>query len=67
MQAKGKLSAGSETEGKCFAGLFPPEIRTIAVTAPSMPGDSPEKIDECLALLRQAGLNVKVMSYNRGS
>ncbi|MBO4630875.1 MAG: LD-carboxypeptidase [Lentisphaeria bacterium] len=61
----GKLSAGSETEAKCFAGLFPPEIKTIAVTAPSMPGDAPEKVEECLELLRQAGINVKVMPHAR--
>jgi len=60
-----KLSAGSETEAKCFAGLFPPEIKTIALTAPSMPGDAPEKIDECIELLRQAGLNVKIMPHAR--
>ena len=61
----GKLSAGSETERKCFAGLFPPEIKTVAVTAPSMPGDSPEKVEECLALLREVGLNVKIMPHAR--
>ena len=61
----GKLCAGTETEPKCFAGLFPPEIKTVAVTAPSMPGDAPEKVDECLKLLRQAGLNVKVMPHAR--
>ena len=61
----GKLSAGSETERKCFEGLFPPEIKTIAVVAPSMPGDAPDKIDLCLALLREAGLNVKVMPHAR--
>lgn len=61
----GKLCAGTETEPKCFAGLFPPEIKTVAVTAPSMPGDAPEKVDECLELLRQAGLNVKVMPHAR--
>ncbi len=60
-----KLSAGSETEAKCFAGLFPPEIKTVALTAPSMPGDAPEKVDECIELLRQAGLNVKVMPHAR--
>ncbi len=61
----GKLSAGSETREKCFAGLFPPEIRTVAVTAPSMPGDDPARIDACLELLRQAGLRVKVMPHAR--
>ena len=61
----GKLSAGSETERKCFEGLFPPEIKTIAVVAPSMPGDAPDKIDQCLTLLREAGLNVKVMPHAR--
>ena len=61
----GKLSAGSETERKCFAGLFPPEVRTVAIVSPSMPGDSPEKVEECLALLRGAGLNVKVMPHAR--
>ncbi len=61
----GKLSAGSDTEAKCFAGLFPPEIKTVALTAPSMPGDAPEKVDECIELLRQAGLNVKVMPHAR--
>ena len=60
-----KLSAGSATENKCFAGLFPPEIKTVAVTAPSMPGDSPEKVDECLDLLREAGVRVKVMPHAR--
>lgn len=64
-EMNGKLAAGSETERKCFAGLFPPEIKTIAVVAPSMPGDAPEKIDQCLALLREAGLNVKVMPHAR--
>ncbi len=61
----GKLSAGSETAPKCFEGLFPPEIKTIAIVAPSMPGDAPEKIDLCLSLLREAGLNVKVMPHAR--
>ncbi len=60
-----KLSAGSATEKKCFVGLFPPGIKTVAVTTPSMPGDSPEKVEECLDLLRQAGLNVKVMPHAR--
>ena len=61
----GKLSAGSETAPKCFEGLFPPEIKTVAIVAPSMPGDAPEKIDLCLNLLREAGLNVKVMPHAR--
>lgn len=61
----GKLSAGSETAPKCFERLFPPEIKTIAIVAPSMPGDAPEKIDLCLSLLREAGLNVKVMPHAR--
>ena len=55
----GKLSAGSATEPKCFNGLFPSNIKTIALTAQSMPGDAPDKIDECIELLRNAGLNVK--------
>ena len=61
----GKLSAGSETAPKCFEGLFPPEIKTVAIVAPSMPGDAPEKIDLCLNLLREAGLNVKIMPHAR--
>ena len=61
----GKLSAGSETAPKCFEGLFPPEIKPIAIGAPSMPGDAPDKIDRCLDLLREAGLNVKVMPHAR--
>lgn len=61
----GKLSAGIDGKSKCFAGLFPPEIKTIAVTAPSMPGDAPEKVDECLKLLRDAGVKVKVMPHAR--
>jgi len=61
----GKLSAGSATAPKCFEGLFPPDVKTIALTAPSMPGDAPEKIDECIRLLQEAGLRVKVMPHAR--
>ena len=61
----GKLSAGSATEPKCFDGLFPSNIKTIALTAQSMPGDAPDKIDECIDLLRKAGLNVKIMPHAR--
>ena len=61
----GKLSAGSASEPKCFDGLFPSNIKTIALTAQSMPGDAPDKIDECIDLLRKAGLNVKIMPHAR--
>ena len=61
----GKLCAGTETEPRCFIGLFPPEIKTVASPAPSMPGDSPKKVDFCLKLLREAGLNVKVTPHAR--
>ena len=61
----GKLCAGTETEPRCLIGLFPPEIKTVAIPAPSMPGDSPEKVDFCLKLLREAGLNVKVTPHAR--
>ena len=61
----GKLCAGTETEPRCFIGLFPPDIKTVAIPAPSMPGDSPEKVDSCLKLLREAGLNVKVTPHAR--
>ena len=61
----GKLSAGSATKPKCFDGLFPSNIKTIALTAQSMPGDAPDKIDECIELLRNAGLNVKIMPHAR--
>ena len=64
MQVK-KLSAGTETEAKCFAGLFPSSIKTIALIAPSTPGDHPEAVDEGIRLLEEAGIKVKVMPNAR--
>lgn len=60
-----KLSAGSETEPKCFAGLFPSEVKTVALIAPSSQGDAPEKVDQVIRLLEAAGLRLKIMPHAR--
>ena len=61
----GKLSAGSDNEPKCFDGLFPPEIKTVALIAPSSQGDAPDKIDQVIALLEAAGVKLKIMPHAR--
>lgn len=60
-----KLSAGSDFGPKCFDGLFPPDVRTVALIAPSSQGDAPEKIDQVIGLLEKAGIRIKIMPHAR--
>ena len=61
----GKLTAGSDAGPKCFDGLFPPEVKTVALIAPSSQGDAPDKIDQVIRLLEAGGLRVKIMPHAR--
>ncbi|MBQ9337968.1 MAG: LD-carboxypeptidase [Lentisphaeria bacterium] len=61
----GRLTAGSDTEPKCFDGLFPPDVKTVALIAPSSQGDAPEKIDRVIRLLEAGGLRLKIMPHAR--
>ncbi|MDD3886830.1 MAG: LD-carboxypeptidase, partial [Victivallaceae bacterium] len=47
-----------------LTGVFPPEIRTVAIVSPAAPPDS-AKLDQGIDMAKQAGLKVKVMPHAR--
>ncbi len=61
----GMMSLLSAVDQSIFTDLFPENVKTVAVIAPSTPPASLEKLDEAVNALKAAGYNVKEMPHVR--
>lgn len=59
------MAEAKEAEEFAWAGIFPGQIKTVALVAPACPANSSEALDRAIARLKQAGIRVKLMPHAR--
>ena len=59
------MAEAKEAEELAWAGIFPGQIKTVALVAPACPANSSEALDRAIARLKQAGICVKLMPHAR--
>ena len=59
------MAEAKEAEELAWAGIFPGQIKTVALVAPACPANSSEALDRAIARLKQAGIRVKLMPHAR--